>query len=376
MTDPKKILVVGAGFAGAVMARELAEQGFWVDVIESREHIAGNCYDPIDERYNLRVHHYGPHIFHTNSEAIYTYLSRFTQWLPYQHKVEALVEGIGYVPFPINRITLNRLYDKKLKNRTDVEAFLDRLKEHHKKPDNARHMAENIYGKELVELFFSRYTKKMWALELEELPCSVFARLAVRYDDQSGYFDDTYQAMPAQGYVTLFERLFDHPQITVHLSEHFDRAMENDYDHVFNSMAIDDYYQNEFGALAYRSIKYQIHTQSNHKQPVPTVNLTDTQPVTRFTDWSLYPAQQKKTALDTLVTKEIPCSYTDNNNERYYPVKTVDGEPQRRYKQYKDLAKMNKKCTFIGRCGQYRYLDMHQVVANSLLLAHNFIQLK
>jgi UDP-galactopyranose mutase len=149
--------------------------------------------------------------------------------------------------------------------------------------------------------------------------------------------------------------------------------MENDYYHVFNSMAIDDYYQNEFGALAYRSIKYQMKSQTNHKQPVPTVNLTDTLPVTRFTDWSLYPSRQKKTSLATLITQEIPCSYRDNNNERYYPVKTVDGEPQRRYKQYEDLAKMNHKCTFIGRCGQYRYLDMHQVVANSLMLAKNFI---
>jgi len=369
----KNILIIGAGFSGAVIARELAEQGFHVDVIDSRNHIAGNCYDPVDEKHKVRVHQYGPHIFHTNNESIHSYLSRFTQWIPYEHRVEAFVEGVGYVPFPINRKTINCLYDKALTTELEMKTFLATLCEHHVKPENARQVAENHYGKELVELFFARYTKKMWDLELDELPVSVFSRLPIRYDEKSGYFNDKFQAMPLEGYLSLFERLLEHPEINVSLLTDFDKNMENEYYHVFNSMAIDEYYQYEFGALPYRSIKYKTELKPEHLQSVPTVNLTDTSPVTRYTQWRLYPGCGNEES-QPLVTEEIPCSYEDNNNERYYPVKTVDGTPQKRYKNYETLAQDNKKCTFIGRCGQYRYLDMHQVVANSLMISKKFIQ--
>jgi UDP-galactopyranose mutase len=370
----KNILVVGAGFAGATIARELAESGQYnVHVIDQRNHIAGNAYDPIDKELNLRVHQYGPHIFHTNDQRIFDYLSRFTRWIPYEHKVEALVDKIGFVPLPINRTTLNKIYRCQLKNDGDVKDFLNSIKCHHAAPANAQEMSENIYGTELTKLFFGRYTKKMWAMELSELPAVVLARLPVRYDDNRNYFNDKIQAMPEQGYVTLFESLLDHPDISITLSCTFEKSMEKDYCHVFNSMPIDVYFDEKYGALPYRSIRFVHERVGRHNQPVPTINFTDDGSYTRQTDWRLYPGCDLGDRKEILLTKEIPCSYEDNNFERYYPVKTVEGLPQKIYKHYRNEAEKLTHITFIGRCGQYIYYDMHQVVANSLKIAKDYL---
>lgn len=369
--NKRKILVVGAGFSGAVIARQLADSGdFSIDVIDQRSHIAGNCFDPYDEVNKLRTHQYGPHIFHTNEQHIFTYLSRFTQWLPYRHKVEAFVDDLGFVPFPINMTTINYLYDKQITKESELKQFFNHVSVEHAKIKNARQAAENLYGKELVELFFSRYTKKMWNLDLEELPASVVARIPVRYNNCTDYFDDKYQALPKDGYISLFDAMLDHHDINVYLDTSFEKIMERNYHHVFNGMSIDEYYDLAYDALPYRSIFFDNRLMNNHNQPVPTVNLTDTSHFTRYTDWRLYPGcgtSQSK----AIITYEQPCSY-DTNNERFYPIKTVDNVPQKRYKLYHNLSQQNKKCTFIGRCGQYRYLDMHQVVANSLVIANRY----
>jgi len=369
----KRILVVGAGYAGAIIARELADQGgFMVEVIDRRPHIAGNAYDPVDPESGLRIHRYGPHIFHTNDEAVFAHLSRFTGWLPYEHRVEAYVEGIGHVPLPINRTTLNRLYALDLRSEEDVRRYLDGVRCRHEQPRTARAVVENHYGRELTELFFARYSAKMWALSLDELPASVINRLPVRLSDERGYFTDKIQAMPADGYETMFRNILDHPSITVRLSTAFDRALESGYDHVFNSMPIDVYFGNVHGPLPYRSIKFRHERIPGHRQPVPTVNLTDTGPVTRRTDWRLYPGCGTRDDY-AIVTSEYPCSYEENDLERYYPVKTVTGDSQRIYLRYQAMAAQLPHVTFIGRCGQYVYFDMHQVVANSLMIARRYL---
>lgn len=369
----RRILVVGAGFAGAVVARELADAGgHAIDVIDRRDHIAGNAFDPVDAESGLRIHRYGPHIFHTNDEGVFAFLSRFTSWIPYNHCVEAYVEGVGHVPLPINRTTLNRLYRLDLRTEEDVRAYLETIRERHESPRNAREAVENVYGKELTELFFARYSEKMWQLTLDQLPASVVARLPVRYDDQRSYFSDKIQAMPEHGYETLFRNLLDHPAITVRLGVEFDPAMESGYDHVFNSMPIDVYFGLAHGPLPYRSIRFRHEKVPNHRQPTPTVNFTDTGPVTRQTDWRLYPGCGTRDDY-AIVTSELPCSYEENGFERYYPVKTVDGGPQEIYRKYQAMAKELPHVTFIGRCGQYQYFDMHQVVANSRMIAKRFL---
>ncbi|MDT8406174.1 MAG: FAD-dependent oxidoreductase [Methylococcales bacterium] len=368
----KPILIVGCGFAGATLARELAEHGYRIQIIDKRDHIAGNAYDPVDEGTRIRVHRYGPHIFHTNNQGIFDYLSRFTEWLDYRHRVEAWVDDTGYVPLPINRTTLNRVFNKQLSSEDAVKAFLETLRCHHAQPANARQMAENVFGTELTELFFARYTQKMWDLTLDELPSDVLARLPVRYDDNPDYFNDRIQAMPKHGYVRLFENLLDHDAIQVHLNTEFAKSMEKDYLHVFNAMPIDVYFDSCYGPLPYRSIIFEHTQQVTHQQPVPTVNFTDTGRYTRQTDWRLYPGCDLG-AESAWVTKEIPCRDIDNQGERYYPVKTVDGAPQALYRRYRDKAKTLQHMTFIGRCGQYIYYDMHQVVANSLKIAADFL---
>ena len=282
------------------------------------------------------------------------------------------MQDIGYVPLPINRITINKVCGQQLRDEADVMAYLDKIRRPHKYPDNAQEVAESIYGKELTQLFFARYTKKMWGIELSELPASVLQRLPVRYDDNPNYFNDKIQVMPKHGYIRLFENFLDHPDISISLNAPFDKAMEKDYVHVFNSMPIDVYFDQCFGPLPYRSIKFVHEHLAFHEQPVPTINFSDEGSYTRQTDWRLYPGCNLGTE-SALLTKEIPCDYAENDYERYYPVKTVDGAPQALYRRYRAEAEKLPKTTFIGRCGQYIYYDMHQVVANSLKIAHDFL---
>lgn len=367
------ILIVGAGFAGATIARELVDSGrYHVHIIDRRDHIAGNAFDPVDTDLKLRIHRYGPHIFHTNDHGIFDYLSRFTQWLPYTHRVEAWVENTGYVPLPINRLTINKIYRQQLTDEASVIAFLDQIRCHHDNPANAQQIAENFFGPELTQLFFARYTQKMWGIDLSQLPAEVLKRLPVRYDDNPNYFNDKIQAMPKHGYIGLFENMLAHPAISVTLNCEFVKSMEADYCHVFNSMPIDVYFDQQFGALPYRSIKFVHEQLTGHEQPVPTINFTDDGIYTRQTDWRLYPGCDLG-ANSTLLTKEIPCDFAENHFERYYPVKTVDGVPQALYRRYRSEADKLPNMTFIGRCGQYIYYDMHQVVANSLKIAHTFL---
>ena len=273
---------------------------------------------------------------------------------------------------PINRVTLNAHYGINLADEQEMKAFLDSVREPNDSPGNALEHLQSIYGAELTELFFGRYTRKMWGLEMEDMPVSVVARLPVRYGDDDGYFNDKYQIMPEEGYLRIFERMLDHSNIEVQLGTEFDPAMENDFSHVFNSMPIDEYFGSQFGPLPYRSIQFEHRFNEQYEYDVPTVNFTDTEKYTRKTTWALYPGCGGE--VGGHVTYEIPCSYEDNNLERYYPIKTVDGWPQARYKQYEELAKSKQNMTFIGRCGQYIYYDMHQAVANSLTIAKRFLE--
>ncbi len=367
------VLVVGAGFAGAVIARELAQaENTKVMVIDRRDHIAGNAYDPIHPVTGARYHKYGPHIFHTNNRQIFDYLSQFTEWAPYQHAVNAILPGGGAAPMPINCETLNKIYGLNLADEQGMRAFLQELREPIHEPANAEEYLRSIYGRELTDLFFGRYTSKMWGMTLAEMPISVVARLPVRYGDEINYFNDDYQYMPVNGYLSLFEKMLDHPNIEVHLNTAFGQHMEAGFTHVFNSMPIDEYFENRFGPLPYRSIKFDHRFNETFDYRVPTVNFTDTGKYTRKTAWPLYPGCGG--IVGAHVTYEEPCSYEDNDLERYYPIKTIDQWPQRRYKEYETLAKDKANVTFIGRCGQYIYYDMHQVVANSLSIARKFIE--
>ena len=330
----KQYLVVGAGLSGLTIARELAEAGHTVDIVESRDHIGGNAYDYINEK-GIRVHKYGPHLFHTNNKTVLEYLSRFTEWLPYEHRVQAQLADGTYVPFPPNRLT-----------------------------------TEIVGGENIIDTFYRPYTKKMWNRELEDVAPSIIARVPGRVDDEDRYFpNDEFQYMPKNGYTYMCENMIDHQNIRVHLHTQYDHHMEEaGYDHIFNSMPIDQYYNFMHGELEYRSIKFHTHTIPLPRAlPVTTVNFTNDSKFTRVTEWKNIIGHGTNKTYTTL-TFEEPCDYKENNLERYYPISDFINKD--RYLKYKAID--NKKMTFIGRCGQYVYIDMHQAVNSALRLAMDF----
>lgn len=326
-----KYLVVGAGFSGATIARELADAGHKIDVIDARSHVGGNAYDYTNSR-GIRVHAYGPHLFHTNNKTVFDYLSRFTEWVHYEHRVKALLNDGTYVTFPPNRQTKQVVEDP-------------------------------------IETFYRPYTRKMWGRELEDVNPSIISRVPGRDDDEDRYFpNDEYQFMPSNGYTSIFEKMLDHMNIKVSLDTPFKKYMEKSYDHVFNSMPIDVYYDLEHGELEYRSIKFHTMTVPMPSVlPSTTVNFTHDGPFTRITEWKKIPNHGDNPSYTTL-TAEEPCDYKENNMERYYPVNDFINKD--RYSKYASIK--NDKVTFIGRCGQYVYIDMHQAVNSALRIAMDY----
>ncbi len=368
--------MVGAGFAGAVHARVLAEAGLTVEVIDRRGHIAGNAYDEVDET-GVRVHRYGPHLFHTNNEIVVDWLKRFGSFVDYAHRVEALIDGDRFVPLPVNRRTIEMVFGEDLPDEASARAFLKRVAVPIEQPRNAAEHLHSQIGEHLTDLFFRPYTRKMWDLDLEDMAAAVVQRIPIRTDDEDRYFpNDRFQMLPAEGYTRIFERILDHERITVRLSTPFDRSMLDGYGHCFNSMPIDEFYEERFGPLPYRSIRFHHGNRpaaSEHGRAA-TINFTDSGPITRQTDWTRLPMHRVLTQSGRkTVTREEPCDYRDNDLERYYPVKTSDGRYDVVYKQYKQQADLDPTVTFIGRCGTYQYLDMHQVINQSLVGADRFL---
>jgi UDP-galactopyranose mutase len=373
LTTRKRILVVGAGFAGAVHARELAEAGFDIDVLDRRGHVGGNAYDEVCATGQL-VHRYGPHLFHTNNERVVRWLRRFSEFVPYEHRVQALLADGRRVPLPVNRTTINEVFGLRLHDEHAVRDFLRTLGEINHAPANAAAFLNASIGRVLTDLFFRPYTRKMWALDLEDLDASVVKRIPIRFDDESRYFpDDRFQMMPRDGYAQLFEAILDHPRIAVTLNQLFDATLLSGYTHCFSSMPIDEFFACRFGALPYRSIRFHhdVRAVCSGSHAAATVNFTDDGPLTRETDWSLLPGRPGLNQPGSggplkTVTREEPCDYLENDLERYYPVKTSDGRHQATYARYKALADATPGISFIGRCGTYQYLDMHQVINQSL----------
>ena len=332
-----KVLVVGAGLSGAVIARILSENGFLVDVIDKRSHIAGNAFDYLNN-HNILVHQYGPHLFHTNNRSVFEFLSRFTDWVDYQHRVKAMLDTGELLTLPVNLDTKNKVGEDKV-----------------------------------IDTFIRPYSEKMWGLKLEEISPDIINRVPIRNDTNELYFpDDQFQAMPKGGYTKMFENLLNHPNIQVKLAMEFHKDMEDIYLHVFNSMPIDEYYDYSLGSLPYRSLKFHhVDLPIPRLFPVCQVNFTNTGPFTRVVEWKNIP-NSPQNPLFTSLTYEEPCSYTENNNERFYPVKDANGQNRALYMQYKQIE--NPKTTFIGRLGQYVYLDMHQVISSSMATAEKFVK--
>ncbi len=296
------------------------------------------------------------------------WLSRFTAWVPYEHRVVARLGDGRLAPLPVNLDTVNTVFGKTFVSAAETEAFLAEIAERPERIETAEDHLYSVIGRELTELFFRPYTKKMWEMDLAEMAPAVVRRLKVRPDRDPRYFaGDTFQAMPKDGYTAMFAAILDHPSITVELGRAFDRSDVAGFGHVFNSMPIDEYFDFAFGELPYRSIRF--HTSSVAAAEASShvvVNYTDDGPFTRETWWHNIPAHCPVPGAMVTRTIEEPCDYRDNDMERYYPVKSHDGRYDALYERYKARAADEGGMTFIGRCGTYQYLDMHQVVNQSL----------
>lgn len=353
------VLVVGAGFAGAVMAeRFAADAGLDVLVIDRRPHVGGNAYDERDAA-GILVHPYGPHIFHTNSQEVVDHLSRFTGWRPYEHRVLADL-GTMRVPFPINRTTLESLYGVALADETEAEAFLRARSE----PVDPIRTSEDVVvarvGRDLYERFFRGYTRKQWGLDPAELDRSVTARVPVRADTDDRYFTDRFQAMPADGYTAMFERMLAHPRITVLTGvDHAALRGRVACDRLVYTGPIDEYFGRVHGPLPYRSLRFRHETHDGEWfQPVGVVNYPDEAvPYTRITEYKHLTGQS---APRTSISYEYPSAEGDP----YYPIPRP--ENQARYKLYEAMADARPDVIFVGRLATYRYYNMDQVVAQAL----------
>lgn len=344
----KRIGVIGAGFTGAVIARELADKGAQVEIFEARNHVGGNAHDYVTEC-GTRIHTYGPHLFHTKNLAIYKY---FQTWCEraggvhdYRHRVNAQLSDGTYVVLPVNAAT-----------------------------------AKTVGRDNVLDIFFRPYTKKMWGMDIEQLNPSILKRVPIRDDDNELYFpNDPYQFLPSEGYTNVISEMLRHDNITVYLNANVSKVTieAEDYDHVFNCAPIDKWYEYEFGELPWRSIKFhQVVLPMARALPVATVNFTHDGPHTRVTEWSQLPNSPNASMprKSTILTLEEPCDYKDNKLERYYPIQDLGGRNRELYQTYvKHHSLVNKTMTFVGRCGRYQYIDIDQAIGQALATIKEFL---
>ena len=352
-------LVVGAGFAGSVIAERLASQaGKRVLLCDRRPHIGGNAYDCYDDA-GILIHKYGPHIFHTNSRRVFEYLSQFTRWRPYEHGVLASVDG-KLLPIPINLDTVNRLYGLNLRSE-ELEAWFAQRAEPRAEIRTSEDVVVSKVGRDLYEKFFRHYTRKQWGLDPSELDASVIARIPVRTNRDDRYFTDTYQYMPLHGYTRLFENMLAHPNIKLLLNTDYREILGLvPFREMIYTGPIDEFFDYCYGKLPYRSLEFRLETvDTPWVQPVAVINYPNEHAYTRVTEFKHLSGQEHR---QTTIMYEYPRAEGDP----YYPVPRPENAEL--YKRYKALADQTPNVHFVGRLATYRYYNMDQVVGQALAL--------
>lgn len=359
-------LIVGAGFAGSVLAERLASTGKKVLILDKRNHIGGNAYDHFDEA-GILVHKYGPHIFHTNNREVFDYLSRFTQWRNYQHRVLASVDG-QLLPIPINLNTVNQLYGLNLDSE-QLRGFFESVAEYKTPVSTSEDVVVNTVGRELYEKFFKGYTRKQWDLDPSDLNASVTARVPTRTNRDNRYFTDTYQAMPANGYTKMFEKMLDHPNISLMLNTDYrDAVKEISFKQMVFTGPVDQFFNYRFGKLPYRSIEFKFETHDIERfQETGTINYPNDYAFTRITEFKHLSGQRHH---KTSIVYEFPKSEGDP----YYPIPKPDNAEL--YRKYENLARETENVFFVGRLATYKYYNMDQVVAQALTTFKKMIPLE
>jgi UDP-galactopyranose mutase len=363
----KRVLIVGAGFAGTVCARLLAEQGHHCKIIERRKHVGGNAFDEYDSN-GVLIHRYGPHIFHTNSKNVFQFLSRFTAWRFYEHRVLASVEGKLY-PIPINKTTINELYKLSLDDE-GIKDYLRRVSVRKNDIKTSEDVVLASVGHDLCDKFFRNYTLKQWGLPLHQLSAGVAARIPTRTNDDDRYFEDQFQFVPGEGYTRMFEKMLDHPNIKLELECPYDQKLfsKSSYDHLIFTGQIDEYYRFRYGRLPYRSLRFEFQHFGDCEsfQRTGTVNYPNDFNYTRITEFKKITGQIHP---GSTVVFEFP----SNDGDPFYPVPNSTNNEL--YKCYTALADQESSVTFVGRLAQYKYYNMDQVVASAIAKVNGLLQI-
>lgn len=363
-----RILLVGAGLSGAVIGRKLAEAGYDITILDSRDHVAGNCHTVRDADTGVMVHIYGPHIFHTDDAEVWDYVTSFEKFMPYKNRVKTTAQGQVF-SLPINLHTINQFYGKTLRPE-EARAFIDEQADTTiSDPQTFEEQALRFVGPDLYEAFFKGYTIKQWGLQPSELPASILKRLPVRFNYDDNYFFHRFQGMPENGYTALVERILDHPGIKVQLSTTFARGDEDGFDHVFYSGPLDGYFGFELGRLGYRTLDFEQFSYDGDYQGCAVMNYGDVEvPYTRITEHKHFSPWESHAGSVCYRESARACGPDDIP---YYPIRQV--EEKALLADYVELAKTTKGVTFVGRLGTYRYLDMDVTIREALDTAAAFL---
>ena len=365
----KKILCVGAGFSCAVIARELAEQGHVVTVIDQRSHVAGNCHTQRDDETGIMLHVYGPHIFHTDNQEVWDYINKYGEFKPFINRVKAVSKDSVY-SLPINLHTINQFFNKQFNPKQAQEWIEKQADLSIEEPITFEEQAMRFIGKDLYHAFFYGYTKKQWGLEPKELPASILKRLPVRFNYDDNYFSHHFQGMPSEGYTKIVENILNHKNITVDLNTCFDKSMLSQYDHVIWSAPLDSWFDYQYGRLGYRTLDFEKVTDDGDFQGNAVINYCDQEiPFTRISEHKHFsPWEQHE---KTVYYKEFSRLCTENDIP-YYPIRLINDKDL--LVKYVELAQQENDVTFVGRLGTYRYLDMDVTIAEALVTAKKLLK--
>lgn len=362
------IAIIGAGFSGAVIARQLADAGLTVTVYEARGHIAGNCHTQRDEESEVMVHTYGPHIFHTQNESVWKYITQFDRFRPFVNRVKAIHSGKVY-SLPINLLTINNFFGKTFSPR-EAQEHLKSLQTKWDRPAaNFEEQALGLIGRELYEAFFKGYTTKQWGISPSELPASILKRLPVRFSYDDNYFADNFQGIPEHGYTHVIRQILEHPNIRLLLNTRFEPADAKHFQHTFYSGPLDAWFNHCHGRLGYRTLDFSMERHEGDFQGNAVINYCDLEsPWTRITEHKHFSPWE--THEKTIIYREFSRSCTDNDTP-YYPIRLAS--EMQLLEQYLALARQTTGVTFVGRLGTYRYIDMDATIAEALALSARYI---
>jgi UDP-galactopyranose mutase len=356
--------IVGAGFSGAVIGRELADAGHKVLVIDERKTVAGNCHSARDAQTGVMTHLYGPHIFHTGDERVWAYVRKFGEWAPYNHRVQA-VSGGRVFSLPVNLLTINQFFGKVL-NPDEARAFIAEKAQKIENPVNFEQQALSMIGPELYQAFFRGYTRKQWGLDPKQLPASILKRLPLRFNYDDSYFAHPYQAMPKNGYTEIVANILDTPGLELRLATRFE-DLDEKFAHVIYSGPIDRYFKHQYGRLGYRTLDFETFRRNGDFQGTAVLNYCDEDvPFTRITEHKHFAPWEKLNFDGTICFREFSRSCRPDDIP-YYPIRQIDEEAMLR--KYVERAKATSDVSFVGRLGSYRYLDMDVTIAEALAAA-------